>query len=647
MRAGKILSPEDVLSFKAVSDAQLSPDGSIVAYVVADPYKIETKYPRSNIWVVPTDGGDATQLTFGPRSDLCPRWSPDGQSLVFLSDRTEDGQRQLYLLPMYGGEAAQLTTVEGSIPASRSVDTVAWSPDGRKIAFMKTDAETEQEKLRQMEKDDAIEFERNPKYTRINVVDVDTQILSWVSPDDLQVWEFCWSPSGEEFAVVVSDLPFEQHWYTCRLATFSIDGGQIQNIHFSKRQIAKPTWSPDNGSVAFLSSNWSDRGITSGSVIVVPVPDCGKTRDLSGNQIASVNSVAWSDDSQHLLTVTHERGGTGLSKIEVNTGERILLWHGDVTISETSTVFSMDHNENIAVVLEDSVNPQDVWLAKRTANGFEWARLTNHHPQATDFDLGVTESIHWKGADGWDMHGLLIRPVMETIREPHPMVTIVHGGPTGMLANRFYAASQGYQLLAAKGMAVFLPNYRGSTGWGIEFAESNIGDMGGKDWEDILMGIDHCVKNGIADVERLGISGGSYGGFMTSWAITQTDQFKAAVMIAGISDWRSFHGKSHLCDWDSIHYGDADPWDPDGLYRKFSPITHVKRVKTPTLILHGEEDLDVPVEQSYIFYRALKDLGVETELVVYPREPHGFNERNHKLDQARRTTDWFAERLFS
>ena len=643
MPAGKTLSPEDVLGFKAVSDAQLSPDGALVAYVVADSYKVETKYPGSNIWVVPTDGGEASQLTFGPRSDLCPRWSPDGKRLVFLSDRAEDGQRQLYLLPRSGGEAVQLTTMEGSVPASRSVDPVAWSPDGRRIAFLKTDAETEHEKLRQKEKDDAIEFEKHPKYTRIHVVDVETQVTSWVSPEGLQVWEFCWSPTGEEFAVVASDLPFEQHWYTCRLAMFSIGGGPVRTLHFSKRQVAKPAWSPDGGSVAFLTSNWSDRGITPGSVFVVS--GGGRARDLSAGHIASVGSMAWSNNGQRLLTVAQERGGTGIVEIEVNTGERTPLWHGDVALSETSTVFSMDRNENIAVVREDSTSPRDVWLAKRAPGGVEWAQLTHHHPQAADFDLGATESIHWKGADGWDMQGLLIRPVGAATQGPYPMVTIVHGGPTGMLANRFYAASQGYQLLAAKGMAVFLPNYRGSTGWGLEFAESNIGDMGGKDWEDILTGIDHCVKSGIADADRLGIGGGSYGGFMTAWGITQTDQFKAAVMIAGISDWRSFHGRSYLCDWDSIHYGDADPWDPDGLYRKFSPITYVKRVKTPTLILHGEKDWDVPVEQSYIFYRALKDLGVETELVVYPREPHGFEERNHMLDQARRTAEWFAKRL--
>jgi dipeptidyl aminopeptidase/acylaminoacyl peptidase len=169
--------------------------------------------------------------------------------------------------------------------------------------------------------------------------------------------------------------------------------------------------------------------------------------------------------------------------------------------------------------------------------------------------------------------------------------------------------------------------------------------MGGKDWEDIQAGIDYCIELGIADPERLGIAGNSYGGFMAAWAVTQTDRFKAALMRAGISDWRSFHGMTVISDWDSIYYGGADTWDPDGVYRRFSPITHVKNVKTPTLIIHGEVDRDVPVEQAYLFHRALRELGVEVELVVYPRERHGFQERNHILDAARRTVQWFAERL--
>ena len=210
MTAQKVLTPEDVLGFKSVTDAQLSPDGEMVAFVVGESSVVDTKYPRSGIWVVPTAGGEPRPLTTGPRSDTMPRWSPDGQTLAFLSDREEDGLRRLYLLPRTGGEAVRLTRDDGDTPTARGLDAIAWSPDGGRIAFLRLDADTEEEKKRKDEKDDHVEFEKDPKYTRLHVVVVETGETRCVSPDGLQVWEYCWSPDGEVLAVVASDLPYEQ-----------------------------------------------------------------------------------------------------------------------------------------------------------------------------------------------------------------------------------------------------------------------------------------------------------------------------------------------------------------------------------------------------------------------------------------------------
>jgi dipeptidyl aminopeptidase/acylaminoacyl peptidase len=646
-----ILTPEDILSFKSVTDAQISLDGEFVAFVSGDQYVEGTKFPRSNVWITTSDGKESRQLTSGSRADTTPRWSPDGQTLAFLSDRIEDGQRQIYLLPRNGGEAIQLTKIKGAIPNPRGLSPMEWSPDGKKIAFLKSDTETEEEKERKRTRDDVIEFEKSPKYIRLHVVDVQTGEVSCVSPNGLQVWEFCWSTSGREFAAVASDLPFEQSWYGCRLVKFPVNEGKATTLHHdSRRQVAKPTWSLDEASIAFISSNWSDRGLVAGGVFIVS-SDGGEARELSAGHVASATWLAWLDDSERLITAAHEQGSIGLAEIEVGSGKRTLLWRGEALFAESSwPQFSRDQAGNIAVVREDSENPRDIWLASQGPNELTWRQLTHLHPHNTRTPLESTETVHWKGADGWDMQGLLIRPSLSSEGGALPMVTVVHGGPTNAYTHQFYAG-QGrlgwMQLLAVQGMAVFLPNPRGSTGWGLEFAESNIGDMGGKDWEDIQKGVDYLIQQGIADPDRLGITGWSYGGFMTAWAVTQTDRFKAAMMGAGISDWRSFHGRSYLCDWDAKHYGNADPWDPDGLFRRFSPITYVNRVKTPTLIIHGEEDGDVPVEQSYLFYRALNDLGVETELVIYPREPHGPQEKNHILDMGRRIPEWFARHLES
>ena len=639
------ITPKDVLGFKQISDAQISPDGEAVAFLVSDQFISDAKFPKSNVWIVPTCRGEPQQLTDGPRSDAMPRWSPDGQSLAFLSDRVDDGQQQIYILSKNDGEIVQLTQISGNIPTVRRLGSISWSPDGRKISFLKTDTETKDEKERKLQKNDVIEFEKDLKYTRLYTVDVETKETLCISPDLMQIWEFCWSPSGLEVAVVASDLPFAQSWYTCRLAKFSLDGKLTITLHHGKRQVAGPTWSPDGRLIAFISSNWSDRGVVGGGVFVVQ-SDGGKIRELCTNYPTSTSWLRWMNDSQKLITAAHEQGSIGLAEIDVASGKRTSLWRGEAMFVNSSwPKFSLDNTGKIAVVREDVDNPPDIWIASHLSNGVKWNQLTHLHPQTDNLTVGSTESIYWKGADKWDIQGLLIRPPDTNLTGSVPMVTVVHGGPTAVHAYQYYASQGWLQLLANSGIAVFLPNPRGSTGWGLEFAESNIGDMGGKDWEDIERGIDYCIQNGIADRNYLGIAGWSYGGFMTAWAVTQTDRFKAAMMGAGISDWRSFHGKSYLCDWDAIHYGDADPWDPDGVFHKFSPITYVRRVKTPTLILHGEQDLDVPVEQSYLFYRALKDQAVETDLVIYPRETHSIVERNHIIDVSNRITEWFTTHL--
>ena len=217
----------------------------------------------------------------------------------------------------------------------------------------------------------------------------------------------------------------------------------------------------------------------------------------------------------------------------------------------------------------------------------------------------------------------------------------MHGGPAWLYPYSFRGAGRyPQQMFAAAGYAVLMPNPRGSAGWGVAFTEANIGDFGGRDYGDIIAGVDHVIALGIADSKRLGIGGWSYGGFMTAWAITQTDRFKAAMVGAGICNWRSFHGVAEIGTWDQISYR-ASPYEQGGRYDRFSPIHYVDRVRTPTLIVHGTDDIIVPVSQSYEFFRALKDHGVPTELVVYPREPHGFRERAHNIDRYWRYLEWF------
>lgn len=647
------LSPDDVLGFKNVEDAQISPDGTQIAFVVGDAFKSDSKWPQSTIWLVGTAGGELRQLTSGPRSDSLPRWSPDGRRIAFLSDRLKDGQRQVFVMPCDGGEALPLTDVQGAIPTPRGLNALQWSPDGRALGFLMEDPQTDEERARHEAKDDAIVFEQNPKYVRLWTVDAHTRALECVSPPGLQIWEFGWHPGSREIAAVASDLPYEWSWYKNRLIRFSLGdasgtpGQAVQaatTVWQSARQVALPVWSPDGSRIAVISSNWSDRGCVAGDVWVVDGHG-GEARNVTAGIVASLGWVEWSASGNELTAIGHDRGGTGIHRIDVTTCERTRIWWQQAAVAEAHWPrFSRSDEGTLAVVLEDAAHPRDVWVGRETSGTLAWKQLTHLHPQAAEIEIGETLIHHWKGADGWDMQGLLIKPRGQRADQPCPLVMWVHGGPTGAACSRYYASFGWNQLLAGAGYAVFLPNYRGSTGWGLEFAESNIGDMGGKDLEDMLRGVDSLVESGVADPQRLAIAGWSYGGYTAAWAISQTDRFRAAVMGAGIAHWLSFHGKSSLADWDAIHYG-ASPYERDGVFQKFSPLSYAASLKTPTLILHGAEDQDVPVEQAYLFFRALKDNATPTELVVYPREDHAVKERQHQFDMSQRVLAWMKRYL--
>ena len=639
------LSPEDVLSFRNVSDAQISPDGERVAFVVGDAFKSGGKLARSNIWMAAVGGGEPQPFTRGCRADLLPRWSPDGNSLAFLSDRREDGRLQIYLIPAGGGEATAVAEVKGAIPTPRGLNARQWSADGSHLSFLMEDPQTQEERCRQEDGRDAIEFERNPRFVRVWTVDVESGALESVSPEGLQIWEFARHPGGDELAAVVSEQPYEWGWYGSRLV--SIDrSGAVRALAQTDRQVALPCWSPDGARLAFVSSTWSDRGCASGDVWIVD-PE-GDARNLCDGLAASLSGLSWSAAGDALYSIGHDCGGTALYRFDVDRREATQLWWRQAAVAEAfAPAFTRSAAGTFAVVLEDADHPRDVWIARGeefASEALAWKQLSQLQPQTERLRVGRTEVFRWSGADEWEMQGLLIRPVDAGADAPVPLVMNVHGGPTGVSGSRYNAAFGWNQLLANAGCAVFMPNYRGSVGWGRGFSESNLGDMGGRDFEDMMRGIDALVDAGVADPERLAITGWSYGGFIAAWAVSQTDRFKAAVMGAGISHWVSFHGKSCLAAWDELYYR-CSPYEREGPYQDFSPVHHWERLNTPTLILHGEQDPDVPVEQGCLFFRALQDKGVPSELVVYPREGHGIAERAHVLDMSCRVLDWLGRYL--
>ncbi|MDP6822988.1 MAG: S9 family peptidase [Dehalococcoidia bacterium] len=642
----KRFTPEVSVELPSVYDAQVSPDGTLVAFVVADNFRrggpAAPKMPPANIYSVAVDGGDTVRLTNSERSDTMPRWSPDGTSLAFLSDREEDGQRQIYLLPRRGGEARKLTNVRGDIPSPRSLSPMSWTEDGRSISFLKEDGEADEDRERQASGADQVVFEEDHRYMRLWSVDIESGETRCVSPDGLQIWEAAVSPDGTRVAAVVSDLPYEGDWYLNRLVVFEAGSDQVTVLYDERRPAAKPAWSPDGSSVAFLTSIYSDRGNDSGDLMLVPAAG-GEPRNLTADHGVSDHYGVFHPNGEAILTATNVHGGSGISLIDLDSGQRRYLWNEKKGFSN----FSRSSGEGAPVfasVIDDPDNLPEVFAGSAVNGEIQWTKLTDVHAEWSDLDIGETREVFWEGNDGTRIQGLLQLPPGYT-EGRIPVAMMVHGGPTGAVRFNYQDHHRWAKLIADSGIAVFMPNYRGSTGWGLEFAESNLGDMGGEDFQDMLAGLDHLVETGIADGDRLGICGWSYGGFTSAWAVTQSDRFKAAVMGAGIADWRSFHGRSYLHVWDAIHYDDSDPYDLDSAHAAFSPINFIKNADTPTLVLHGEQDWDVPVEQGYQFFRALKDRGVDTRLVVYPREPHGVEEYEHQLDIARRVRLWFEERL--
>lgn len=635
----------DVFDTQTISDAQVSPDGQWVAFVVADQYKDGKSPTRSQIWIVASAGGEPRPFTNGLGSDRAPRWSPDGEYLAFLSRRGNDQNRdELYLIGRNGGEAWRLFEAKGSVGGDTAGQPYAWSPGGQHIGFIMTDPESDEIKKNKEQRIDPILFERDHRFDRLWIADTFTGEVKCMTPNSKQIWEFDWSPEADALVVITSEEPYEWSWYHAQLAIISLETGTSRTLYDpAPRQITLPIWSPDGSQIAFLQSIWSDRGSVSGELCLID-PVSGTLNRISAQHEISVSRMAWLPNSKSLLALAVRHDGAAMLQWPVDSQPRE-LWYGDVAIADPFWAkFTGDRSlRTLAFARESLEEPRQIWVAQRDHDSLEWTCLTHFHEQHKGITRPRAKRVAWQSADGWEIDGYLLLPPDAVEGQRYPLYTWVHGGPTSLFMPRFWnSLPMGYY--AAKGFAVFLPNPRGSTGRGLKFAEANLGDMGGQDFTDILTGIEYLIEHEPVDADRLAIGGWSYGGFMTAWAVTQTDRFKCAVMGAGIANWLSFHGNSKLCEWDRVHYA-ADPYELHGKFERFSPLTYIDKVKTPTLLVHGEKDWDVPPSQGYEFFRALKQHGVPTELRVYPREPHGFREKAHQRDWVEYATGWLERWL--
>jgi dipeptidyl aminopeptidase/acylaminoacyl peptidase len=637
------LSIDDILSMRRILSAQMSPDAKYVAYLVeeaGDATRQHDQWPTS-LWTVPAAGGEPQQLARSPRGMSSPQWSPDSSQIAFLARGEDGGHTQLFVTGL-NLEAPKQLTHHGT-----SISSFHWSPDGSRIAFVAptTHPYSADEEKRIRSGFDAMVLE--PYQTtqihtpnRLSVVSVATGEESSVEIGDLHVMSAKWSPDGATFLLTVTDKPytdFEQ--LRPRLMTVAISGGTPVTYCSTVGKITGADWGGGGRFIAFLGSVHGETDFFPGGLFVCEGPG-GKPRNLTANAPYTTDTFRVKGDK--IVASIAEENHRFLGLIDLHKSGYERLTPSDRVVQFRSD-FTLDNNaQSVACVLARWNLPPDIWAL---TSGVP-RQLTHLNPELEHREYGEGREVKWKGKDGLDISGVLILPVGYEPGKRYPLVTHMHGS-NGAEANDFQVSStQWGQMLAAHGFAVLMTNFRGSVTNGAEFVHAFETDLGGADLNDALAGSDAMVKAGIADPNRLGVSGVSYGGYLTASAITNTTKFRAAVMLSGVTNYYSVHtGWSAAPESADRLEWLRNPYDIHDFIWSRSPSAHLSRVKTSTLILWGEFDPAIPVMQAFEIFRGLRHFGVTSKLVVYPREGHVPREVNHVRDMLGRVIEWFQTYL--
>ena len=627
-RPGIDMVLDSLSKVRAPHDVALSPDGTRLAWI--ERVRAADGAERSTIRVARADGSGERTVTVARdgrvHRERDARWSPDGRQLAFLSDGVQDGQLQLYVAPADGGTPRAVTSIRGQLTDPR------WSPDGARLAVLYVAGSSQAQGALVAYKPDAGLVEEQVEEQRIAIVDPARGTLREVSPADTYVYDYDWSPDGKHLVAEAARGSGTNNYWIAELVVVDAGSGETRSIWKPPLQIANPRWSPDGQSIALIHGLMSDEGSTGGDIFVVPVSG-GAPRNLTEGQALSASWLAWRPGGDVLFTA-HVEGETMVGIIGPGGAPRA-TWRGPATL--TSMSLSRDGARS-AAIHESFSDPPEVWAGPM--GGWQPVTRVNAGLRAP---WGEVKSVRWE-SDGHRVQGWLIAPPQVDPSRRYPLVVNVHGGPSSAVSPRW--PSRWTALLPTQGYFVFLPNPRGSYGFGEAYTQANVKDFGYGDLRDILRGVDAAIASAPIDGQRVGIIGWSYGGFMSMWAVTQTDRFKAAVAGAGIVNWQSYYGQNRIDRWMIPFFGASVYDDPD-VYARSSPITFIKKVKTPTLVLHGDRDSEVPTPQGYEFWHALKTLGVPTQLVIFEGEGHAVSRPDHVRDMQRRVVAWFDRYLGS
>jgi dipeptidyl aminopeptidase/acylaminoacyl peptidase len=617
-------------AFKSIDQVAISPDGSQVAYIV-----------QGELLVAAVADGKSHRVA--PAQDAIREvaWSPDSRHLAWLNDMPgEKPASQLWSSSSEGADLTRRATFDGY------AQTLRYSPDAKTIAMLYIEGMPRVAGPLQPEMPLAGVVGSKVYEQRITVIDLATNKLTQTSPADVYVYEYDWLPDSSGWVATAAHGSGDNNWWIARLYAVGAADGTMREIYKPKWQIAEPHVSPDGKSVAFIEGLMSDEGLTGGEVMLAPM-DGGAARNLTSGIKASPSSLSW-NSADILSVVANVEGNSGYTLLSTGGLEPDSAWQGwrgEVVIGTAtdvwvpSTSFSRDGSSS-AVVRQSAQAPPEVWVGPAGA----WKQLTHLNPDM-HVSWGQSRNVQWQ-SDGRSVQGWLMYPKDYDASKKYPLLMSIHGGPSwACLSTWSTDPLEDMRAASLLGWFVLCPNPRGSFGQGEAFTQGNIKDFGAGDYRDVMAGVDAMIAQYPIEPTKVGLRGHSYGGYMAMWVNTQTDRFAAIVAGAGLSDWKSYYGLNEIDEWMIPFFG-ASYYDDPALYEKSDPLHFVKKAKTPTLILVGDRDGEVPMEQSVEWYHALETMKVPVQLVVYPNEGHLFNKPEDVRDYKLRTLQWF-DRWFS
>lgn len=608
----------------------ISPDGEHVAWV-----QMTQGEGIGRLQVAPAQGGTAKPIpipTSAGRNDSDPSFSPDSKNLAFFSTAGGKDQPQLWTVSVAEGQARRRTALTGFAAKPR------WSHDGRSITFLYVEGGPGGGPLLAAPVKTGV-IDEAIQNQRIAVLEVNSGQLHMGSPANLHVYDFDWSPDDKAFVATAAPGPGDNNWWIAQIYVLDSASSTARVLHKPVLQVAIPRWSPDGTNVAFIEGLMSDEGFHGGDLFTIPAAG-GKPINRTPGRKTSPSALYWTGNDRIIFT-EYVSGGSSISELSLADSSIRMLWKGGEDLHSFGNFPNLALSAGGAVaaaVRSTYAKPMEVWIGPIS----NWAQITSGNA-ARKPAWGEGMSIEWVN-EGFQIQGWMLPPQHVQPGKRYPMVVLIHGGPSNLERPAWPSGTALPALLASHGYFVLMPNPRGSYGQGEAFTQANIKDFGGGDLRDILAGIDAAATRYPIDTDRLGVTGWSYGGYMTMWAVTQTDRFRTAMAGAGIANWQSYYGQNLIDRWMVPFFG-ASVYDEPAVYGKSSPIQFIKNVKTPTLIIVGERDAECPAPQSYEFWHALRALGVATQLVVYPGEGHMFLNPKNLVDSQDRTIAWFDKYL--